>query len=367
MAGLNEVREKERRVREYLNAQGLGAVLLSKLGNVAWFTGGGDAHVAVSSEYGVASALITAQEKFIISDNIERARIAEEEVRGQGFTLLSYPWQDAAARVRLIREAVGPVRCAADDGTPGTIPLAAAFDELRFSLTEPEVDRFKKLGADCGQLLAAVTGAIRPGETEGSVAGRLSAACFDRGILPVVTLVAADERIAQYRHPIPKSKKVRRCVMVVLCGRRQGLICSATRLAHFGPLPEELRQKHEVCTLVDATLIARTRVGAPIGEVLQAGLRAYAEGGFGAEWNLHHQGGPAGYFPRDFKAVPEERRTVQLNQAFAWNPSITGTKSEDTILALKGGPLVISQTGEWPTVTHRVDGVTLSRPDILVL
>ena len=52
---------------------------------------------------------------------------------------------------------------------------------------------------------------------------------------------------------------------------------------------------------------------------------------------------------------------IQGNQAFAWNPSIAGTKSEDTILLSDKGTEIVSQVGDWPCT--EVDGIR--RPDIL--
>ncbi len=57
---------------------------------------------------------------------------------------------------------------------------------------------------------------------------------------------------------------------------------------------------------------------------------------------------------------------VQPWQAFAWNPSITGTKSEDTILATPDGPEVISGSPDWPLVEATAAGRLVARPDILV-
>ena len=83
--------------------------------------------------------------------------------------------------------------------------------------------------------------ALAPGMTEHEAAAVLAGAHFERGIAPIVVLVAADERLLKYRHPIPMGKRFERTVMLVVCGRRQGLIVSATRIVHFGPLSEKLR------------------------------------------------------------------------------------------------------------------------------
>jgi hypothetical protein len=54
------------------------------------------------------------------------------------------------------------------------------------------------------------------------------------------------------------------------------------------------------------------------------------------------------------------------NQPFAWNPSITGTKSEDTILATSQGPQVITAAQDWPMVSVEGEDGAWQRPDILV-
>jgi antitoxin VapB len=153
--------------------------------------------------------------------------------------------------------------------------------------------------------------------------------------------------------------------MLVLCGRRWGLVCSLTRLVHFGPLPDEVRRKAEAAAWVDATLIAATRPGRVLGEIFQQACAAYAAAGFPDEWQLHHQGGPAGYEPREFVAVPDSPEVVSLGQAYAWNPSITGAKSEDTILVGESGNEVLTAVQDWPSIPVTIDGLEIPRPAIL--
>jgi Xaa-Pro aminopeptidase len=363
---MDELRTKERRVREYLSANGLDAVLLTLRDNFAWITCGGANHVRSDSELGVASALLTKDAKYIITTNIEAQRIADEEVADMGFDVREHPWYEAAGREKLVWEIVGDGRCASDDRTTGTVALAPDFMSLRYSLTDAEKERFGSLGVDCGQVVANVTREITIGETERSIAARLSADCLERRIAPGVVLVAADERLFSYRHPVVKDAQVHRCAMVVLCGRRHGLVCSLTRIVYFGKLSEDIRRKHEACTAIDAAMIAATQPGAKAADALKKGLALYEDYGYGAEWQRHHQGGAAGYLARDYVVTPECAHIVQPCQAFAWNPSLTGTKSEDTILATGEGPVVLSLAGEWPTVECRVDTARIERADILV-
>ena len=58
--------------------------------------------------------------------------------------------------------------------------------------------------------------------------------------------------------------------------------------------------------------------------------------------------------------------SIYADQAFAWNPSITGTKSEDTIICRADGPQVMAAQTDWPMIEAQWNGQTMSRPDILV-
>ena len=150
--------------------------------------------------------------------------------------------------------------------------------------------------------------------------------------------------------------------MLIAGARRWGLVVSLTRLVHFGEPDDELRRRHAAVTAVDAALIRATRPGAAAGDVFRVGLAAYAEQGFPDEWTRHHQGGATGYAGREYRATPDTPHVVRDCQAFAWNPSIAGTKSEDTILVTAEGAEVLTQT---PDLPHLAAG-GMARPDILV-
>jgi antitoxin VapB len=181
----------------------------------------------------------------------------------------------------------------------------------------------------------------------------------------IVNLIATDERIFKFRHPLPTDKKLDRYCMMILCGRKWGLVCSLTRFVHSGALSDELREKSGAVARVDAEMIAATRPGATLQDIFQKSADAYRDCGFPDEWQLHHQGGPAGYEPREFVGTPTATDVVLSGQAYAWNPSITGSKSEDTILVGNDRNEVISAIPGWPVVKVEIGGQVIERPAIL--
>ncbi len=364
MPATSEMAEKQRRVNEFLDQGGYDALLLARSDNFAWFTCGGSCHVNTAQETGVGSLLIRRDSKILITNNVERPRLLEEELAGQGFKEEIKLWAEDAL-LPIVNKLAPGQKIATDIALPGLTHCAEEIMKLRRSLTPEEVARYQSLGADVGSSMGEACTDIEPGMTEFEAAAAVAAHHYGRGIVPIVVLVAADERLQKYRHPLPTKNEIKRTVMLVVCGRRQGLIVSATRLVHFGPLPEELQKKHEAVVYVDTVFNAKTRVGARIGDIFEAGRKAYAEKGFPEEWKLHHQGGPTGYAPRDYRAIPATDDLVEPNQAFAWNPSITGTKSEDTIIATLEGPQVISATPGFPTIEVQAEGLTMKRSAIL--
>lgn len=365
MAISAEILEKERRVRELMTKESLDAIAIASIANFAWLTCGGNNYVSTATEIGAATAVITQDRKYIVCDNIEAQRIEEEEVADQGFEFRTYRWFEGK-RDDVIRGIVGDGALGADIAIPGAVDVASALNACRYSLTSEEIHRYCLLGKDTGECLAETAREIKPGMTEQEIAALLNRHLIARGITPTVTLIAVDERIRKYRHPIPTEKKLERCAMLVTGARKWGLICSATRMVHFGPRSPELRCKHEAVALVDATFIAGTVPGAVMNDIFNRAVEAYKMTGFGEEWKLHHQGGPTGYKGREFRVTAQTNAVVLENQAFAWNPSITGTKSEDTIIATSQGPIILSETEDWPKIEIELGGVTIRRPEILI-
>ena len=365
MAPNDEIREKERRVRELIQSKGLGAVLLKRQANFSWMTGGGLNLVGITTEVGATSLLITRESKFVISNNIEAPRmVSEERLEEQGFTLSVFPWYEDR-EVSILRELAGKGQVGSDIPFSDTVMLAEEIARLRYSLTPEEVERYRWLGERVSLALEKTLSDTRKGEKESEVVGRLCNKLWKDRIDPITLMAAADERIFNYRHPIPSERDIDRYLMVSVNARKWGLIVSLTRFVYFGTLPEELRKKYEANVFIDCTFMAATRPGVPAREVLQRGIDAYREKGFLEEWELHHQGGSIGYTGRDYRTNFNTPDIIQENQAFTWNPSITGSKSEDTILATSGGPVLLTRPVIYPEMKMEVEGYTFQRPGIL--
>jgi len=360
---MTEFSQKQDHIQALLAERRLDALLLRRVSSFAWATCGGASYVNTATTNGEAALLITSSGRHLITNNIEATRLEQEEkLVAQGWGFRVTPWHEAQDTVA---ELTGGLRLGADGPFPGATDLSGDLAHLRANLTPEEGERFRALGRVCAEAMDSAVRAVRPGQTEYQIAGLLAHEAESRGVQAIVNLIATDERIFAFRHPLPTDKKLERYAMLVLCGRRWGLVCSVTRLVHFGHLPDDLRRKAEAVAQIDATFIAATRPGRTLGEIFRCVTAAYAEAGFPDEWHLHHQGGPAGYEPREYVATPHSTDVVSVGQVYAWNPSITGTKSEDTILVGEAGNEVLTATRGWPTLSVTVNGQTFARPAIL--
>jgi antitoxin VapB len=360
---MTEFHQKQERIRLLLAERQLDALLLQRVSSFAWATCGAASYVNTATASGEARLLITSTHRYLLTNNIEATRLEhEEQLVRQGWELRIAPWHSAQDGVADLTQGL---RLGADGPYHGATDLSAEVTRLRAHLLPEEGERFRVLGRLCAEAMDEAVHAVRPGQTEYEIAGLLAHAAERRGAQAIVNLVATDERIFSFRHPLPTGKPLERYAMLVLCGRRWGLVCSLTRLVHFGRLPDELRVKAEAVARIDATFIAATLPGRTLGEILHHALTVYAETGFADEWRLHHQGGPAGYEAREIVATPGSTDLVSIGQVYAWNPSITGTKSEDTILVGPQGSEVLTGVEGWPALPVTVDGKTVTRPAIL--
>ncbi len=229
---MSETVEKLARVRAYLKEHKLDAVVFSTRGNFAWLSGGGDNHIVSQSEAGFGALAVTPKQALILANRIELDRIVNEEPVS-AFTPKTFPWTEPfnVALPKLI--AAKKIACD-DPAATGFEPLPGDFNQdVRAALTENEIRRYKSLGRDCSLVMETVARQMAVGDSEQQVESDMARHLLARGIQPTVLLVAFDERILKYRHPTPTAKHLRKHAMLVICGRRGGLIACLTRFVHF--------------------------------------------------------------------------------------------------------------------------------------
>ena len=357
-----------------LAANKLAGVLVSSQPNFSWLTAGGTNGVDLSREAGNGALLIRNDGKrFVLANRIEMPRLLSEELAGEEFEPVEFPWEEektspaflASCALTLLDKGL---TLGSDIGIGSDVlPVERALARCRYQLTSSEVERFRSLASDAAKAIGNVARKLTPGETEREVARRVADALATHSIRAVVNLVAADERIQKYRHPVPTDRRWKKIIMIVVCAQRGGMIASLTRIVSSDAIPDELHRRTLAAAQVNAQLMAATQPGSSGSDLYRLAARAYAEAGFENEERLHHQGGATGYRTRDWVAHPACRERVHVNQAFAWNPSVTGTKVEGTCIAFAEGLEVLTTTPDWPQIPVQVAGREYLSPDVLVL
>lgn len=351
-----------------MRSAGLGCLLLSDHSNVAWLAGGGRSYVNWSTDQGAARVLITPTDVLLLTSNNEAKRLETEEFAGLPWKVVSYLWWSGPAD--LLGELLAPNGPVGVDSrvpwAPDAMIVGAELARLRVRLSPPAQERARLLGRIVGEAMAAVCQQLRKGESELEIAGRMVGAMVSRGMDVPTCLVAVDDRVFEWRHFLPTSRRLERYAALSVCARKDGLVLSCTRLVHFGPVPEDLRLRLEAVRRIDAELIAATKPGATAGQLFEVARRAYAEVGFPDEWQNHHQGGLAGYRGREWFAAPEGKEIVEAGQIAAWNPTVPGAKSEDTILVGSAGNEIITESRDYPFLEIPTSHGSVRRPAILV-
>ena len=377
--------ERAARLDGFLAERELEAVWFARPNGFAWLTGGSNV-VDRDAPVGVAAAGYDGEFR-VVTDNIEGERIATEEVP-DAFTLEEAPWYSSSLADALADRS--PTPAAAD------VPISG-FEEfdpgrLRQPLSGEDETRYRELGQEVAAAVENVCRELEPGDTEHEVAAgiRISLAAGD--VEAPVVLVGGGERARKYRHYTPTDAELGDYALVSVTAQRGGLYASCTRTVAFDP-PDWLRERFRAAARVEATALAATRAAAgsdgdradfgngsndtrgTAGDVFGAIQRAYDALGWGGEWQNHHQGGAAGYAGREWIATPDAKDPVYAPMAYAWNPTVQGAKSEDTVL-IDDEFETLTETGDWPTLEveavpealpESVESPTLSRHAPVVL
>lgn len=336
------VQERVQQLRALIKDRGAAGVRLDTRRDFAWLTLGGLNHVLLSTETGVAPVVVTDDDAVVLAPVNEYERLVAEELHGLPLRAVSLPWWDdnAVSRETAQLDGSGAILTATD--------IATELESLRTALVPAEHARMEWLGALVNETLRTALEAVSVGESEESLGGDVAARLADGNTRLPVILVAADERISRFRHPIPTAARIRGRVMVVVVAERWGLHVASTQFREFEPLPDQLRERAAAIADVTDAMREASTVGNTLGAVLTAARKAYSEHGLESEWTLHHQGGSIGYAARERVAKPDDPTPIRPGMAFAWNPSAVGYKAEQTFYLDQDGRQHVLNTTAGP-------------------
>ncbi len=356
-----DVERKLHSIREYLRARNADGALITNVENFAWVTSGARSYVALSDKNGIASVFVTKDESYVISQNPETERLRHEELP-KNFSVVEYPWfsklDDMVAQMA--------------DGNKILYEEEPEFNNFllrsRTRLGLYEQEKYAKVGEKTARALEKGMRSLTPEMTEIQVKATIESELSKEGLDILLVLVFGDESRSLYRHNLPRNIKIGDKCFVSVCTKMYGLVISATRAVEF-KRDKEFEKQHRVNSQIDAEIINASLENALMSQIFFVIEKSYESHGYSEEWRFHHQGGTTGYKTREFIAIPHFPFEVGNGTAFAWNPTISGTKSEDTYVRTKEEMKLLSvdKHGNWPYLEFEVNGKKYKRPDIITL
>ena len=345
-----EIVDKLAVMRRWLAASGAVALRLRSVDWFAWATGGASNAVLLAQETGVAELLITAADAYVLTDEIEAQRLQEEEV-GAGWTWQIVPWAQPGAREHFVARVAGGGMLLSDRPAPHEQSLPDEARAERFVLHATEHQRYREVGRLAAAAMSEALHIARPHWSEYELAGAGARALWTRGLHPALVLAAGESRLSRYRHPLPSAAPLGRCAMLVFCARQFGLYANLTRFVSFEP---QSGPHDDAIMALEAAALNECRDGRPLSAIYQALAGAYAQMGQPDAIHEHHQGGITGYLARELLATADTRLPIRNGMALAFNPSLRGSKIEDTFLLVDNKLENLTFDPSWPS--RLVDG-----------
>jgi Xaa-Pro aminopeptidase len=345
-----EVSCKLELIRRALNETGANGVLLRGTDWFAWATAGADNTVLLTDVTGVAEVLVTAQDAWVLTDEIEAQRLRDEELPAN-FKLHVNPWADAIARASFVREATTGGLILSDRPTSHQDSLPPSLLHHKRVMLPSELERYRRVGRLASEAMTEAISTAQPTWTEYQLAGAGASALWARGLHPALTLVAGERRLPLYRHPTPSREPLGNRAMLVFCARECGLYANLTRFVSFGSLRAEHSELHRHVREIEAEALNLCQPGMSLNSIYHALEQAYHQHGYPQAIREHHQGGTTGYLAREIVVNPATTGVLAGNMVVAWNPSLPGAKIEDTFVILRDGGLEnLTFDPNWPSV-----------------
>lgn len=361
MTSFRDFSDKVEEIRQIIRDKKADALIINSQANFSYVTRG-RGFIGLASIASCCSLILTMDEVYIVSDNIESNRLIVDQIGQDKFVkVLDYPWNNPQQKDELFYSILGSKIVLSEDD------VAKELFMLRTVFSDSDIEDYKRLCAESAIILEKICkNDIVKGMSEYELAGVISKKLWEENIEPITILIGFDERAFKFRHPVMAGAQLENYALIAICARRNGLIASLTRNI-LVETDEELLEKHKKCAYVDAVFTHSIKAGNNIRNLYKEASRAYKKVGYEGEQNYHHQGGLTGFVPRELKADDNSDHIIRNNEAFAFNPSLQGAKTEDTILLTKDGVEVMTYTGSYTYVDIEIDGIVYQKPTAYVL
>ncbi|MFB2836398.1 M24 family metallopeptidase [Floridanema evergladense] len=346
-----EVAQKLNLIRNALTETEAQGIRLKGTDWFSWATAGASPTVLLTAETGVAEVLVTQENAWILTNEIEAQRFKDEEIPAN-FQFFIYPWADDSQWENFIKEVTNGGKVLSDRPIPHVEKRLPASLQLHKRVMMPnELERYRQVGRKASEAMTEVLKAANSNWTEYQLAGAGAEVLWAKGLHPALTLVAGERRLPLYRHATPTGEKIGRQAMLVFCARGYGLFANLTRFVVVGGLKDEDANLHRHVREIEAQVLNSCQPRTSLIAVYDVLANAYEKHGFPNAIREHHQGGTTGYLAREVVANPTTTDTLEANMAMAWNPSLPGAKIEDTFVILEDGKLEnLTFDPNWPSI-----------------
>lgn len=347
-------------LRQEVTKKGFDCIEIKSQMNFSFLTRG-RGFIGLASVVACGSLLVTKENVYLISENIEAERLFNEQLgNNPAVTVEAYPWDEPIKRLEIISKLTQDLKVATE------ADLEAELFQIRTQMTNYDVECYRELCRQTAEIVESICMNLQIGVSEYELAGEISKRLWSANIEPITLLIAFDDRALKYRHPVMTDKCLENYALVAVCGRQNGLIASVTRDVLINK-DTAMVQKHEYCAQVFAAFLSEISPGNDLSEIYETGISEYSTVGYPLEFKEHHQGGLTGFVPRELRANIGIHHQVRVGEVYAFNPSLQGAKCEDTYLVTEDGIKCLTYTGNYRYVDCEKNGISFKIPTVYVV
>ena len=277
-----------------MKEQSFDGLLLTRPGNFAWATVGGNCTRGSLSDT-CAALFVTPEARVVLTRNTDSGQLFDREVCGLGFQLKERTWQEDLQL--LMGDLCRGRNVACDFPFERCQDVSPHLNGMRLPLCKTERKSLRVTGSLVAHAVEATARSFRRGDSEAEIAGQLVHRLYRQKIIPERVQILADGQGQRYRHWGFGEDQVERLCTIAVIGRREGLHVGAARTVSFGAPPKEFRKAHLDTLLVQATGMFFSQDQWEIYETWNRVERIYEKFGHSEEWHFADQGCVTGYEP----------------------------------------------------------------------